>query len=339
MYAMMLKSHQLGTTSSATHLPLHTNQRRTSRYLPGDELRRAREYQQSQNEMVQRANAEAAYNAYADYARREAVDELMNSKSNKEIKRRRSLRNPRNGRKKRVDESIDAKEGPVRFHLSSESSNEIQESADGNGSQVNVSTLDSEKIGITASAPSSRPSTPGSLQRNGFLNGSSSESAIETVEAVLGSLRRSLRKQNCTLATPEKVSKVSVALKHFDPAKAYNKLKRRYAKDAHSLVEEMFVTFEHISELLIGRKSVRVTDLDCCSYFFKMRILHECRSLGFQRPKKKPLQEYYNDDDAELEGKCLICDYFAFFIKIKKMHPFTKITTLICLHSTLEARC
>lgn len=24
--------------------------------------------------------------------------------------------------------------------------------------------------------------------------------------------------------------------------------------------------------------------------------------LSFQRPKKKPLQEYYNDDDAELEG-------------------------------------
>lgn len=35
--------------------------------------------------------------------------------------------------------------------------------------------------------------------------------------------------------------------------------------------------------------------------------------LMFQRPKRKPLHEFYNDDDAELEG--LFLKFFCKFLR------------------------
>jgi hypothetical protein len=54
------------------------------------------------------------------------------------------------------------------------------------------------------------------------------------------------------------------------------------------------------SQLAIGgRHRRRLTPDDLPFHASSTRI--QFRSL--QRPRKKPLQEYYNDDDAELEGE------------------------------------
>uniref|UniRef100_A0A158Q7U2 AMP-binding domain-containing protein n=1 Tax=Elaeophora elaphi TaxID=1147741 RepID=A0A158Q7U2_9BILA len=140
----------------------------------------------------------------------------------------------------------------------------------------------------------------------------STESLNETFEAVLESLRRSLKKHQPrnngrTILTQG----VSVAIRKFNPLYSYKKLSLKRFKDERNFVEQKLNTFIRISDLGLGRKFVKVSDLKCCKYFYESHILHECRLMSLQRPKKKPLHEYYNDDDAELEALARIVDPLA----------------------------
>lgn len=71
-----------------------------------------------------------------------------------------------------------------------------------------------------------------------------------------------------------------------------------------------FVNHSNSLRLTIGRRQLRrltPTDLPFHSSFTRLQF----RSL--QRPRKKPLQEYYNDDDAELEGGYFSLACHSFF--------------------------
>ncbi|VDN87045.1 unnamed protein product [Brugia pahangi] len=143
------------------------------------------------------------------------------------------------------------------------------------------------------------------LSSDATTNLTSAESLNETFEAVLESLRRSLKKhrpRNTSFERTLLTQGFSVAVKKFNPLHAYKKLSLKRFKDERNFVEQKLNTFIRISDLGLGRKFIKVSDLKCCNYFYQLHIIHECRLMGLQRPKKKPLHEYYNDDDAELEG-------------------------------------
>lgn len=205
---------------------------------------------------------------------------------------------------------------PVSFHISSESILVDDDKRDGTllGGKIDVAT---ETIpgwfvqrNIDSSHTKSHPSTSSNQRLISGVTESSVESLSETFEAVLESLRRSLKKrrQSAIFGRAVLTNGVSVAVRKFNPSYAYEKLPLKRFKDERNFVEQKLNTFARVSDLGLGRKSIKVSDLKCCKYFYESYILHECRVMGLQRPKKKPLQEYYNDDDAELEGT------FLFFI-------------------------
>lgn len=157
------------------------------------------------------------------------------------------------------------------------------------------------------------------------------ESLNETFEAVLESLRRSLKKhqpRNISSGRTMLTVGVSVAIRKFNPLHSYKKLSLKRFKDERNFVEQKLTTFTRISDLGLGRKCIKVSDLKCCKYFYESRILHECRLMSFQRPKKKPLHEYYNDDDAELEGEFPEISIFNHLNKGSR--------TLVILHSEID---
>ncbi|KAL3999067.1 AMP-binding enzyme family protein [Acanthocheilonema viteae] len=140
------------------------------------------------------------------------------------------------------------------------------------------------------------------------------ESLNETFEAVLESLRCSLKKhqpRNTPSGRTILTQGVSVAVRKFNPLHSYKKLSLKRFKDERNFVDQKLNTFVRISNLGLGRKFVKVSDLKCSKYFYQSHILHECRLMSFQRPKKKPLHEYYNDDDAELEALARVVDPLA----------------------------
>uniref|UniRef100_A0A915Q1K2 AMP-dependent synthetase/ligase domain-containing protein n=1 Tax=Setaria digitata TaxID=48799 RepID=A0A915Q1K2_9BILA len=153
------------------------------------------------------------------------------------------------------------------------------------------------------------------LRNNGTTTElASTESLNETFEAVLESLRRSLKKQrprNTVFGRTILTEGVSVAIRKFNPSRSYKKLSLKRFKDERNFVEQKLNTFVRISDLGLGRKSIKISDLKCCKYFYESHILHECRLMSLQRPKKKPLHEYYNDDDAELEALARVVDPLA----------------------------
>ncbi|KAK6105889.1 AMP-binding enzyme family protein [Brugia pahangi] len=152
------------------------------------------------------------------------------------------------------------------------------------------------------------------LSSDATTNLTSAESLNETFEAVLESLRRSLKKhrpRNTSFERTLLTQGFSVAVKKFNPLHAYKKLSLKRFKDERNFVEQKLNTFIRISDLGLGRKFIKVSDLKCCNYFYQLHIIHECRLMGLQRPKKKPLHEYYNDDDAELEALARIVDPLA----------------------------
>ncbi|VDD87783.1 unnamed protein product [Enterobius vermicularis] len=70
-------------------------------------------------------------------------------------------------------------------------------------------------------------------------------------------------------------------------------------------IKEGLDSLDSISELRIGKgRQMALAELECFKPFYNNNLLKKCR-LSLQRPKKKPLHEYYIDDDAELEGTCL----------------------------------
>ncbi|VDN01151.1 unnamed protein product [Thelazia callipaeda] len=149
------------------------------------------------------------------------------------------------------------------------------------------------------------------LAHNAGTVRTSTESLSETFEAVLESLRRSLKKhrlRNTILGRTILTRGISVAVKKFDPNRSYNKLSLKRFTDERDFVGQKLNTFMRVSNLYLGRRSVKVSDLKCSKYFYESYILHECRLMSLQRPKKKPLHEYYNDDDAELEALARVVD-------------------------------
>lgn len=69
------------------------------------------------------------------------------------------------------------------------------------------------------------------------------------------------------------------------------------------IVQQELKSFRHLKQLALGRtRLVKIADLPIVERLNAAEILKKYK-LYLQRPKKKPLQEYYNDDDAELEGK------------------------------------
>lgn len=154
------------------------------------------------------------------------------------------------------------------------------------------------------------------LPNGTIAKSASTESLNETFEAVLESLRRSLKKhqpRNIPFGRTILTEGVSVAIRKFNPLHSYKKLSLKRFKDERNFVEQKLNTFIRISDLGLGRKFVKVSDLKCCKYFYESYILHECRLMSLQRPKKKPLHEYYNDDDVELEGYFLKISIFDHF--------------------------
>lgn len=145
----------------------------------------------------------------------------------------------------------------------------------------------------------------------------------ETLKAILESMRRSLKKNRCRNKPFERAiltEGFSFALEIFDPSHSFEKVSLKRFKDERNFAERELNAFDEISNLSFGRKFVKVYDVKCCKYFYQLRILNEFRLMNLQRPKKKPLHEYYNDDDAELEGYSFkICrfDHFKVTSKIR----------------------
>ncbi|VDO58732.1 unnamed protein product [Onchocerca flexuosa] len=169
--------------------------------------------------------------------------------------------------------------------------------------------------------PSGRSKT-GTTYR--LRNGKNAEFATTEVlnkkcEAILKSLQRSLKKhrpRNTIYGRTILTQGVSVAIRNFNPLHSYKKLSLKRFNDERNFVEQKLNTFVRISDLGMGRKFVKVCDLKCCKYFHQLHIIQECRLMNLQRPKKKPLHEYYNDDDAELEGYFFQNVFFFFYSQL-----------------------
>ncbi|KHN79066.1 Disco-interacting protein 2 -like protein C [Toxocara canis] len=149
-----------------------------------------------------------------------------------------------------------------------------------------------QKSSESTSASSSFPSTP-LTQRNQRRNvESSNEYVDESVEVLLESIRRSVAKQTVAARTQGRrpyrslTTGASVVLKHYDPTLAgygnEGTVTDEFAQEG--LVEEELCTYQRVAVLGLGREG---------------RV---------RRPKKKPLHEYYNDDDAELEALAKVVD-------------------------------
>uniref|UniRef100_A0A0N5ARI6 Disco-interacting protein 2-like protein C n=1 Tax=Syphacia muris TaxID=451379 RepID=A0A0N5ARI6_9BILA len=84
--------------------------------------------------------------------------------------------------------------------------------------------------------------------------------------------------------------------------------KRSWEDVYSSEIKEGLNSLDEICELRIGkRRHVMLSELECFKPFYNVTLLRNCR-LSLQRPRKKPLHEYYNDDDAELEALAKVVD-------------------------------
>ncbi|VDK42538.1 unnamed protein product [Anisakis simplex] len=135
------------------------------------------------------------------------------------------------------------------------------------------------------------------------------ECSVESVEVLLESIRRSVAKQASNDARRKSstilTTGASVVLRHHNP------LPSELNEDVvqHDFVEEELCAYRRVAVLGLGRKSrIQVGQLECSKQFSNANILKLCRTFSLQRPKKKPLHEYYNDDDAELEALAKIVD-------------------------------
>ncbi|CAD5208915.1 unnamed protein product [Bursaphelenchus xylophilus] len=83
---------------------------------------------------------------------------------------------------------------------------------------------------------------------------------------------------------------------------------RRLLNDVVGLegVHESLRTYQMVANLRIGLKKIKLSKLEGIADIL-IRNNHKQQSL-LQRPRKKPLQEYYNDDDAELEAMAKMVD-------------------------------
>lgn len=72
-------------------------------------------------------------------------------------------------------------------------------------------------------------------------------------------------------------------------------------KIGFEIAQQELRAFNHFKELGLGKTRVlKIADLPNIELLHSIQVLKKYRNL--QRPKKKALHEYYNDDDAELEG-------------------------------------
>lgn len=167
------------------------------------------------------------------------------------------------------------------------------------------------------SAPNSFPSTS-IAQRNQRRNvETSSDGADESVEAMLESIKRSLSKRAiCCSARRAARRRTSATLtsgasvvltSHIASSRdCRNECNITGKLEQQGLIEEELCTYKRVAVLGLGREGrIRVRELECSKWLCNAYILKLCRTLSLQRPKKKPLHEYYNDDDAELEGKTI----------------------------------
>lgn len=73
-----------------------------------------------------------------------------------------------------------------------------------------------------------------------------------------------------------------------------------------NIIQQELESFRQLKELALGRtRCVKIADLPAVERLNAAEILKKYK-LYLQRPKKKPLHEYYNDDDAELEGRLFL---------------------------------
>lgn len=111
----------------------------------------------------------------------------------------------------------------------------------------------------------------------------------------------------------------SVILSLFNPVENDRRriLSRNYArmfsrdKIGFDIAQQELRAFSRFKELGIGKTRIlRIADLPNVEQLHSLQVLKKYQNL--QRPKKKALHEYYNDDDAELEG---IFDLYFKFCK------------------------
>lgn len=73
-----------------------------------------------------------------------------------------------------------------------------------------------------------------------------------------------------------------------------------------NIIQQELESFRQLKELALGRtRCVKIADLPAVERLNAAEILKKYK-LYLQRPKNKPLHEYYNDDDAELEGRLFL---------------------------------
>lgn len=73
-------------------------------------------------------------------------------------------------------------------------------------------------------------------------------------------------------------------------------------------VQDALDSFKTLKSLALGRdRTIKLGDLPGVPDIHFKFTLRQKQRYVLQRPRKKPLQEYYNDDDAELEGKDKLC--------------------------------
>lgn len=173
-----------------------------------------------------------------------------------------------------------------------------------------------KSIESTTSASNSCSTTPimqRRQQRSTHLTDSSSES-VGSVEIVLESLRRSLAKQ-AALTGRKPCNKLSEgASVVVEQDELITRSANYNNHEEQNFVDQKLADYKQICDLHLGKEgNIRISDLSCCWFFYNAQILKHCRNLSLQRPKKKPLHEYYNDDDIELEGISFV---FLFFILI-----------------------
>ena len=104
---------------------------------------------------------------------------------------------------------------------------------------------------------------------------------------------------------------ISAILEIFDPDKndrrraARERAARISAHDeiGFDLIQQELRSFAQFKHLSIGRsRKMQIADLIGIEEWHSNLIMKKHKLNNLQRPKRKPLQEFYNDDDAELEG-------------------------------------
>lgn len=104
----------------------------------------------------------------------------------------------------------------------------------------------------------------------------------------------------------------SIILEVFDPDKndrrraATEKTAMTASRDkiGFDLVQQELRAFSLVKNLCLGKfRRIQVSDLLGIEQWHSNLIMKKHQMTNLQRPQRKSLQEYYNDDDAQLEGK------------------------------------